>query len=441
MTFPISLSTAAKRTNPSSISHLMQTALENPGIVSLAAGFVDQQSLPVEMVAQVAADLFADPMEGRRSLQYGTTIGDLRLRSRLIDFMERSDGRLEGSYKEAIPRTVVTTGSAQLIYLVCEALLDPGDIVIVESPTYFVFLGPVETRGARAIRVPIDEGGLRLDRLDATLALLESRGELDRVKMIYTIPEHANPTGISLAPDRRMPLVDLARRWSKNHRIFVLEDAAYRGLSFQDTEPPTLWSLDSERETVILARTFSKTLSPGFKIGYGILPRGLVDPILSLKANHDFGTSNLNQRLLEQILANGGYERHVANLTKLYRRKCGVFLNALAEHVGPTDPNVRWTRPEGGLFVWMTVPEELDTSFDGPLFSQCVRQGVLYVPGDHAFAPEPEAVPKNHIRLTFGVPSELELIEGARRLAAALFTCLRSAAEGRLNDEQVDHGR
>ena len=208
----------------------MQTALENPGIVSLAAGFVDQQSLPVEIVAQAAADLFGDPIEGRRALQYGTTIGDLRLRARLIEYLERSDGRPEGSYKEAIPRTIVTTGSAQLIYLVCEALLDPGDIVLVESPTYFVFLGPVETRGARAIRIPIDDGGLCLDQLEATLARLESEGELERVKLIYTIPEHANPTGISLAADRRRPLLELARRWSKKHRIFVLEDAAYRGL-------------------------------------------------------------------------------------------------------------------------------------------------------------------------------------------------------------------
>jgi len=428
MALPIPLSAVAKRTNPSSISHLMQTALENPGIVSLAAGFVDQQSLPVEIVAQAASDLFGDPMEGRRALQYGTTIGDLRLRARLIEYQERSDGRPKGSYKEALPRTIVTTGSAQLIYLVCEALLDPGDIVLVESPTYFVFLGPVETRGARAIRIPIDDGGLCLERLDATLARLESGGALERVKLIYTMPEHANPTGISLAAERRQALLDLASRWSKKHRIYVLEDAAYRGLSFGANEPSSLWSLDREGETVILARTFSKTLSPGLKTGFGILPTGLVDPILTLKANHDFGSANLNQWLLERMLSDGSYDRHVVRLTELYRRKRAVFLRALEEQVGPLDSEVSWTRPEGGLFVWMTVPEGLDTSFDGPLFSQCVQEGVLYVPGDHAFAQEPEPVPKNHIRLTFGVPGEHELIEGARRLAAALSACLHPVA-------------
>jgi 2-aminoadipate transaminase len=238
------------------------------------------------------------------------------------------------------------------------------------------------------------------------------------------MPEHANPSGISLAPERRRPLLEIARRWSKRHRIFVLEDAAYRGLSFGAGEPASLWSLDHEADTVILARTFSKTLSPGLKIGFGVLPDGLIEPLKSLKANHDFGSANFNQLLLERILSDDTYDRHVAGLKELYHRKCTVFLAALEEHLGRADSAVRWTRPRGGLYVWMTVPEGLDTSFEGPFFSQCVREGVIYVPGDHAFAPEPGPVPRNHIRLTFGVPGESELIEGARRLGAALSACL-----------------
>ncbi len=152
MTVPIALSAAARRTHPSSITHLMQTALENPGVVSLAAGFVDQQSLPVELAGRTVAELLSDPAGGRRALQYGTTAGDLGLRGRVLEYLERRDSQPAGRYRDALGRTIVTTGSAQLIYLVCEALLDPGDIVLVESPTYFVFLGPVETRGARAIR-------------------------------------------------------------------------------------------------------------------------------------------------------------------------------------------------------------------------------------------------------------------------------------------------
>jgi 2-aminoadipate transaminase len=428
MTLPIALSAAAQRTHPSSISHLMQTALENPGIVSLAAGFVDQHSLPVELVGRTVGELLRDPGCGRRALQYGTTIGDMRLRARVLEHLERCDGQAAGSYKDALPRTIVTNGSAQLIYLVCEALLDPGDIVLVESPTYFVFLGPVETRGARAIRIPIDEAGMRIEALERTLERLEAEGQLDRVKLIYTIPEHANPTGISLAAARRRPLVELARKWSKTHRIFVLEDAAYRGLGFEGTEPPSIWSLDREGDAVIFAGTFSKTLSPGIRVGYGVLPESLVEPILALKGNHDFGSANFTQQLLERMLADGSYERHVGGLTEIYRRKCGAFLSALEEYVRPVDPEIVWTRPQGGLFVWMTVPEGLDTSFRGPLFNQCVQEGVIYVPGDHAFAPEPLPVPKNHIRLTFGVPGEPELIEGARRLGQALCACLNPVA-------------
>jgi 2-aminoadipate transaminase len=406
----------------------MQTALENPEIVSLAAGFVDQQSLPVEVVDPAVSAILGDPALGRRALQYGTTIGDQSLRTRLVAELEREGGCPAGTYSDIVPRTVVTTGSAQLIYLVCEALLDPGDIVLVESPTYFVFLGPIETRGARAIRIPIDEGGLRLDELEATLARLEAEGQLERVKLIYTISEHANPTGISLAADRRGPLVELARRWSRKQRILVLEDAAYRGLSFGAAEPPSVWSHDTRGDTVILARTFSKTFSPGLKLGYGVLPESLIDPILYLKGNHDFGTANFNQRLLDRVLADESYHRHVARLNGLYSRKCAIFLAALDDSIGSRDPEIHWTRPEGGLFVWMTVPEGLDTGFDGPLFPRCVREGVLYVPGEFAFAGEPTPRPRNHLRLTFGVPTEAELVEGARRLGAALSACLDPVA-------------
>ena len=429
MTPRIDLSAASRRTSPPAISSLMQAALDNPGLISLAAGFVDQRSLPVEATARALAAILGDEREGRRALQYGTTAGDLGLRERLIAFLERNEGAPAGAFREAVARTVVTTGSAQLLYLVAEALLDPGDIVLVESPTYFVFLGVLETRGARALGVEIDEDGLRLDRLEAMLAELAARGELDRVKLIYTITEHANPTGISLAPDRRGPLVALARRWSEasGQRIFVLEDAAYRGLSFGAAEPPSVWRHDPEGDTVILARTFSKTFSPGLKTGYGILPEPLLRAVLRLKGNHDFGSANFNQKILERVLAGGLFEAHVAELVAMYRRKRDVMLGAMDDHLGGID-GVSWTRPNGGLFLWLTVPEGLDTGPGGPLYPRCLAEGVLYVPGCYSYAPGPGLAPRNHARICFGVPDEPDLIEGARRLAAALTGCLEPAA-------------
>jgi 2-aminoadipate transaminase len=422
------LSAVSGRTSDPAISSLMQAALANPDLISLAAGFVDQESLPVEATARAVAAVLGDPREGRRALQYGTTAGDAAFRSLLLSRLEREERVPAGSFDHLLPRTVVSTGSQQLLYLVAEALLDPGDIVLVESPTYFVYLGVLETRGARVVGVPIDDDGLRIDALEETLAGLEAAGDLGRVKLIYTVSEHANPTGLSLADDRRGALVELARRYSTHQRIYVLEDAAYRGLTFEGPDPPSVWGHDVGGETVILARTFSKTFSPGLKTGYGILPEALVGPVLRLKGNHDFGSGHFAQQVLERLIAEGDYDRHVAGLVATYRRKAGAMLAALDEHFGPFEGVVRWTRPRGGLYVWLTLPEGLDAGPEGPLFSRGMVEGVLYVPGAYCFAGEPGPAPRNHARLCFGVPDDDALAEGVRRLAGALAECLDPVA-------------
>lgn len=423
----IPLSAASERTTSPAISVLMQMALADPGLISLAAGFVDQASLPVTAAAGTVADLAAEADEARRALQYGTTIGDEGLRARLLGLVEASEGVPAGRFAHLLPRTVVTTGSQQLLYLVAEALLDPGDIVLVESPTYFVFLGVLESRGARVIGVETDEQGLCLDALDATLAALEAEGQLGRVKLIYTVSEHSNPSGISLAAERRGPLVALARKWSRGHRIFVLEDSAYRGLTYDGAEPPSVWGHDPEGDTVVLARTFSKTFSPGLKTGYGVLPDGLVEPVLRLKGNHDFGSANFNQVVLDRLIEGGGYARQVGALVETYRAKRDVMLDALGETFGGVE-GVHWTRPAGGLYVWLTLPEGLDTGLAGPFFRRCVAEGVLYVPGSYAFAREPGTVPRHCARLCYGVPGEGALVEGVRRLGRALAACFEPVA-------------
>jgi 2-aminoadipate transaminase len=429
---------------------LMQTALATPGLISLAAGFVDAVSLPLDLVGQAVADVLADPVEGRRALQYGSTPGDVRLRRRLLAQVEQDEGVPAGTWESLLPRTVITSGSQQLLYLVSEILLDPGDIVLVESPTYFVYLGVLESRGARAVGVATDDGGLRLDALEATLKDLDARGELDRVKLIYTVSEHSNPTGISLAAERRGPLVEIARRWSRRRRILILEDAAYRGLCFEGTEPPSVWRHDHDGDTVILARTLSKTLSPGLRVGFGILPEPYAGAVLKLKGNHDFGSANFNQVVAETLMADGSYDRHVERLRGVYRRKRDVLLGALEEQFEDLRGLVSWTHPRGGLYVWMTVPDGLDTGPSGPLFPRCLEEGVIYVPGAHAFAETPGPVPTNGMRLCFGTPSEAELVEGTRRLATALVACLipwresDSAGQNEVGEEQsalLPHGR
>jgi 2-aminoadipate transaminase len=428
-------SALARRTPEPPITDLMQRALANPGLVSLAAGFVDHATLPMEATARAAAALLSDATEGRRALQYGTTRGDLKLRTQLVGLLERNEGVAEGTYRELVHRTVVTAGSQQLLYLLAEALLDPGDIVLVEAPTYFVFLGILASRGARAVGVATDAGGLCLDALEATLQRLDAEGSLERVKLIYTVSEHSNPTGLSLAAMRRQPLVELAQRWSRHQRIFILEDAAYRGLTFSGSEPPSVWSQDAEGETVILARTFSKTFSPGLKTGFGFLPEALVAPILHLKGNHDFGSSHFNQQLLEHLIADGSYANPVQRLVQTYRHKRDVMVEALDEMLGTVD-GVSWTYPNGGLYVWLTVPADVETGSKSAFFSRCLERGVLYVPGEYAFATEPGPAPTNHARLSFGVAGPDGLREGIRRLSAALVDCIHkpktSAAVGRV---------
>ncbi|MFO0960246.1 MAG: PLP-dependent aminotransferase family protein [Isosphaeraceae bacterium] len=423
----LALSSIARRTSAPAITDLMQRALATPGLISMAAGFVDQASLPASAVLSTLTPMLADPAEGHRSLQYGTTIGDRALREALIRRLEQEEKVGPGTYGEFLPRTVVTTGSQQLLALVCEALLDPGDIVLVESPTYFVFLGVLESRGARAIGVATDSGGLCLNSLELTLKEIDRRGELDRVKLLYTVSEHSNPTGLSLAADRRKPLLELVRRWSREGRILILDDAAYRGLDLEGAEYPGLWSLDPGGETVILARTFSKTFSPGLKTGFGILPTDLLGPVLSLKGNQDFGSNHFTQQLLERALTSGLYEAHRLGLAATYRAKRDALLAALDIHLGGID-GVSWTKPMGGIYVWLTLPEGVDAGPQGELFPRCIERGVLYVPGALAFAAEPAEAPANTARLCYGVPDEAELVEGVRRLSAALTGCLDPVA-------------
>lgn len=428
MKSPIRLSSAARRTGDSPISDLMARALAAPDLISLAAGFVDHATLPVEPTARATAAILADEIEGKRALQYGTTRGDLKLRRHLVERLVEQGEIPETAAADVQNRLLVTSGSQQLLYLVGEALLDPGDIVLVESPTYFVYMGLLRSFDARVIGVETDEGGLSIPALEATLADLDARGQLDRVKLIYTISEHSNPTGLSLAADRRESLVEVARRWSTRHRIFVLEDAAYRGLTFDGPEPPSVWSHDPSGEYVIHARTFSKTYSPGLKTGYGIVPAPLFDAVLNLKGNHDFGSAHFNQQLLEHLLVDGAYDRQVETLRTTYRRKRDVMLDALGAYFGGMEGQVSWTHPKGGLYVWLSLPEGVDTGRDGPVFARCVEEGVLFVPGELAYPHEPGPPPTNHARLTYGVVSEDGIEEGIRRLSVALTDCLNPVA-------------
>jgi 2-aminoadipate transaminase len=266
----------------------------------------------------------------------------------------------------------------------------------------------------------MDEEGMNTDALAELLARLERTGELDRLRMIYVVDYFQNPTGLTLSLRRRRHLLELARRYSRRQRFFILEDAAYRELRYDGADLPSLKSFDTTNEHVILAMTFSKPCAPGLKTGYGLLPRGLAEPLLRLKGNHDFGSSNLTQHLIDRLLETGAYDLHVAELCAVYRRKRDTLLAALAEEFRD-DRSVRWTHPHGGLYVWLTFPAEVDTGPDGALMKAALAEGVLYVPGQFCYVNGANGpVPTWEARLSFGVAPPEQLREAVRRLARAV---------------------
>jgi 2-aminoadipate transaminase len=352
-------------------------------------------------------------------LQYGTTQGYAPLREKLLARTVALDDATAADLALAVEDVVITTGSQQLLYLLSELLLDPGDIVITEAPSYFVYQGTLDSLGVRTLSVPTDEQGMNTDALEELLARLERSGELARVRMIYTVDYFQNPSGLTLSLPRRRHLVELAQRYSRQHRLFVLEDAAYRELRYDGPDLPTVKSFDATNSHVILAMTFSKPCAPGLKTGYGLLPRDLMAPLLRLKGNHDFGSNNLTQHLLDRLLASGAYDRHVAKLCDVYRAKRDAMLDALAEEFHDS-PEVRWARPDGGLYVWLRFAPQIDTGPQSRLMRAALREGVLYVPGQFCYVSGAGApIPTHEARLSFGVASPEQIREGVRRLARA----------------------
>jgi 2-aminoadipate transaminase len=374
----------------------MAKTLAHPELVSLAAGFVDHETLPVEPVRRAMERIWSDAELARSALQYGTTIGYPPLREAIVQRMLQADRSTAAATNLSASRLIVTAGSNQLLHLVGDALLDPGDVVLCGAPTYFVFLGTIENFGARAVGVEIDEQGLIPEAVDDRLARFEAAGELNRVKAIYVTTYYDNPSGITLPAGRREALVRLAERWSKAGPLYVIEDSAYRELRYHGDDVPSMRSFDPEGETVIETGSFSKSFSPGIRVGWGILPPGLHRAAMSLKGNLDFGSPNFNQVLMATVL------------------EMGLF-----------DPHVATVRPGGGLYLWLRLPEAMETGLSSPLFEAAVKEGVLYVPGEHCYAERGVPVPRNMIRLSFGIQSCETIRQGMEALARAIRQVMR----------------
>jgi 2-aminoadipate transaminase len=472
------LSVLGRRIAPPPISWLMQAALSRPKLISLAAGFTDNATLPVTVSRGLLNRVLRSPQTGQPALQYGVTAGETNLRQLTARHLQELDlGETPCRHSQiqerrhavlheihSWQRVMITGGSQQLLYMTLEALCDEGDLVLVEDPTYFVFLSILQGRGLRARGIRLERDGLDLAHLETVLRRLKKSGELRRVKALYLVSYFQNPTGVTTSFEKKRGLLKLLKRYERaaGHPIYLLEDAAYRELRFRGggipqpsflTPSPRLggeragvrgFELENQRsphpgplllagedgevksalmvpgaaERVIYTGTYSKPYAPGARVGFGLLPEPLFTTVLRIKGNHDFGTANLLQQLLASALKTGLYDRHVAKIERRYGQKAQVMKWALTEHF---PPNVEVWESNGGLYFWARLPKHIPTGVKSKVFQAALKNDVLYVPGELCYADDPSRKKPNHeMRLSFGSASERNILEGIKRLGKVL---------------------
>lgn len=386
------LSTLARRTERSVIRELLK--LTRPGnVISFAGGLPDPATFPIAELQEVTREVLATG--GRTALQYATTEGDPVLREELVRWMAK-DGIKTGS-----DDVLITTGSQQALDIVGRVLLDPGDVIVVELPTYLGGLQAFRTYGVEMIGVQQDDDGINVHALHGALTRLRQEGR--RPKFLYAVPDFQNPSGITWSRGRRERLLELASEFD----TLVIEDNPYREMRFLGSAPPPITALDPEGRTLYLS-TFSKTLAPGLRIGWMAGPQPLISRCVTAKQAMDLCGPALTQAIVAVLLARGTLLERLPTVVGLYHRKRDVMLDALAREM---PEGVSWTRPEGGLFLWVRLPEGMDA---GAMLKVAIEEeAVAYVPGQPFHA---DGSGQNTLRLNFSYPSEAQITEGIARL-------------------------
>jgi 2-aminoadipate transaminase len=363
-----------------------------PDVISFAGGFPDPATFPRERVATLLQEFAA---AGETSaFQYAPTRG---LTGPLDAFAERLES-LQGR-RPAEGELLVTSGAIEALELIGKSFLDRGDVVVVEAPTYLGAIQAFRSFETDLVAVSLDEHGLEVDELERRLA-----GGL-RPKLVYTIPDHQNPAGVSLALERREPLVELARRYG----FVLVEDVAYRELGFVPETGPSLWSLGPD--VVLQTGTTSKTFCPGVRLGWAVGPADVSAQLVAAKQNTDQCAGALGQRLFEESHRRGWIDEQLARSRSLYRGKCERLLAALERSL---PDGVSWTRPQGGFFSWLTLPDGVDST---ELARRAVERQVGIVPGTLFY---PDGRGADAVRLSFSLVDEAQIDEGIARLGSLL---------------------
>lgn len=366
-----------------------------PGLISLAGGNPYLQSLPLEKLGATASAIIAE--QGLEALQYGGGQGTLELREQICQVMAA-----EGIIDADPDNVVITAGSQSAQDVAAKVFCDPGDVVLVEDPTYVGALNTFEAYQVEVIPVAVDGDGLVPDALRAQLAQLRTAGK--QVKLLYTIPNFNNPSGAMLAEERRQEVIDICR----DERVLILEDNPYGLLKFDGEPLAPLRARDNEN--VLYFGSFSKIFAPGLRIGWALVPAELKQRFYLASEAVTLCPPSFNQMLVSAYLRDYDWLGQVQSYRSLYRERCETMLEALEEHM---PEGVSWNRPEGGFFLWLTLPEGIDTY---PLLHDGIEAGVVFVPGA-AFT---TAEHSNSLRLAFSAVNSESIREGVRRLAPVL---------------------
>jgi len=365
-------------------------------VITFSGGFPDPQTFPADILADIAAKLIAqDPGV---ALQYSATEGLAGARDYVAGRLEFREGTAPSAGE-----LMITSGGIDCMELLAKSYVDPGDVVVVEAPTYLGAIMAFRGYEADVRGVAMDDDGMRVDLVADLLA------SGLRPKIVYTIPDYQNPTGLSMNAERRHELVRLARRYG----FLILEDVAYRDLGFGSAPPPSLWSLAPD--VVLQAGTFSKIFFPGVRLGWAAGPAEIISRLVVAKQNSDQCSGALGQRMLEEYGRAGHLDRQIVSSRALYARRAGLMVDALTAHM---PDGTTWTRPQGGFYVWLTAPDGVDTV---ALSAAARDRKVAYVPGRPFYPTETGAA---QIRLAYSRVADHLIDEGIRRIGEVLRTAL-----------------
>jgi 2-aminoadipate transaminase len=383
----------AKGMKRSEIRELLKLTAK-PGIISFAGGLPAPDLFPVDDIKEMSRVVME--REGKTALQYGPTEGDNRLREELAKMMQKDGVNITSNH------LLIVTSSQQGLDLVGKIFVDPGDVVMTSRPTYVGAIQAFNSYGAKMIGIEQDAEGTQTALLEAEIEKLAAKGV--KPKFIYEIPDFQNPSGITMTLKRRKELLRIAEK----HDLVIVEDSPYRQLRFEGKTEPSLIGMNPER--VLSLFTFSKILLPGFRLGWMAGPNELIQKAVTAKQSVDLCSPPFNQAILYEYLHNGLLEKQIAVIIKAYREKRDFMLAKLAQYM-PKLPGLKWTHPQGGLFLWVTMPESIDA---GEMFHSAIEKQVAYVVGTAFY---PDGGGHNSFRMNFSYSSMAEIEEGVKRLA------------------------